>query len=267
MRIKSKAQFEAWLDSNFWLEDVLINTLDPYPKIPSTNYRNLPKQVRLVCTLQVGGSYKAGKTRWMRDIEIIAHDVRNYSINTEGGFVSGNCCQGIELIEVKQGLGFTLDVPEILTIVCNSIEVLQYPDREELVESWFSSRDFYARFICHSLPTPEDWLNHFRQKGWEVVWRYYYSDEKALHQVPADYTGWFLQLRSRLNENPQGLFFSIGKLETGFFLHLRNFDSALQRLWVEAGKYIATFPEVTISCGNNEMNQIEWLAYLAQFDT
>jgi hypothetical protein len=267
MRIETQTEFEAWLESNFWLHDVLINALEPYPRTTSENGGELPSQVKLVGTLQVGGSYRAGETRWMRDIEIVVQGIKSYCIDWEEGFIAGNCCQGIELIEVEQGLGFTLDVPGILQVVCTSIEALQYPDREELVEPWFSSDDFFANAILQTVPTPEDWMNHFHKQGWDVVWRYYYSDEQALDRVPVDYTGWFVQLRSRLDENPQGLFFRHCQLEgERFSLSLRNYDPALQGLWIEAGKYVATFPEVSISCGNTTMNQVEWLAHLAQFD-
>jgi hypothetical protein len=267
MRIKTQSEFEAWLDSNFWLQDVLINALEPHPKTVSENSEP-PKCVKLICALQVGGSYQAGETRWVRNIEIIAQDVRSYFIDWEEGFVVENCCQGIELMEVEHGLSFTLDVPGTLQIACASLDILQHPDKEETVQPWFSSTDFSAYAVLQRLPTPEDWINHFQKQGWDVVWRYYYSDEQALERVPANYTGWFLQLRSRLDENSQGLFFKHCQLEgEQFSLSLYNYDPVLEGLWVEAGKYIAVFPEVSISCGNTIMNPKEWLAYLAQFDT
>ncbi len=267
MRIETQAGFEKWLDSNFWLHDVQINALQPYPKTVSQNHEP-PNCVKLICALQVGGSYKAGETRWIRNIEIIAQEVRSYFIDWEEGFVAGNCCQEIELIKVEQGLSFTLDVPGTLQVTCASLDILQHPDREEIVQPWFSSTDFFAHAVLQRLPTPEDWMNHFHQQGWDVAWRYYYSGEQALESVPADYTGWFLQLRSRLDENPQGLFFKHCQLEGDqFSLSLYNYDPVLQGVWVEAGKYVAAFPKVSIWCGNTIMSQTEWLAHLAQFDT
>ena len=267
MRIKNQAEFEEWLDTNFWLEDVSINALKPYPKTASVDIK-LPECVQLICTLQVGGSYLAGETRWIRDIEITAQGIKNYFIDWEEGYIAGNCCQGIELIEVEQGLKFTLDVPGTLQIACNSLEILQYPDREEIVKPWFSTNEFSADAVLNKLPSPQDWINHFQKKGYDVVWRYLHSEEQALERVPADYTGWFLQLRSRIDENPQGLFFKHCQLEgKQFSLSLYNYDAAIQELWVEAGNYIATLPKVSISCGNSVMNQTEWLAYLVQLDT
>lgn len=267
MRIETQPEFEAWLDSNVWLQDVLINALEPHPKKASENCEP-PSCVKIICALQVGGSYRAGEICWIRDIEITAQDVGSYFIDCEEGFVAGNCCQGIELIEVKQGLAFTLDVPGALQVACASLEILQHPDREEIVQPWFSLNDFSAYATLRSLPTPKDWMNHFHEQGWDVVWRYYYSGEQALERVPADYTGWFLQLRSRLNEKPQGLFFKHSQLEGEIFsLYLCNYDPALQGVWIEAGKYVATFPEVSIRCGNTMMNRAEWLIYLEQFDT
>jgi hypothetical protein len=268
MQIKTQAEFETWLDANFGLQDVLINVLEPAPEKVLKNCVPL-SSVKLVCALQVGGSYRAGETRWMRDIEITAQDVSSYFIDWEEGFVAGNCCQGIELVEVEQGLAFTLDVPGTLQVACASLEILQHPDREEIVQAWFSPDNFSADGVLGKLPTPQDWLNHVHTQGWDdVVWRYHYSDEQASERVPADYTGWFLQLRSRLTENPQGLFFNHCRSEgERFSLSLHNYDSALQGLWIEAGKYIATFSEGSIHCGNTVMNQTEWLAHLTQFDT
>ncbi|MFG6094194.1 hypothetical protein SPB21_03040 [Leptothoe sp. ISB3NOV94-8A] len=206
--------------------------------------------------------------RRIRDIEITAQGVKSYFIDWEEGFFTGNCCQGIELIETEQGLTFTLDVPGTLRVACTSLEILQHPDRKEIVQPWFSSTDFSAYAVLQKLPTPEDWMNHFHEQGWDVVWRYYHSNEQALDRVPNDYTGWFLQLRSRLDENPQGLFFKHCQLEgEKFSLSLYNDAPAIQRLWVEAGKYVANFPKVSVWCGNTIMNQTEWLAHLAQFDT
>ena len=267
MKINNKAEFGVWLDSNFWLEDAIINTLKPHPRLTTENDNKYPNQVKLIFTLQVEGSLQAGEKRWVRDIEIIARDLQNYSISFENGFIEGYCCQGIELIEVKEGIGFTLNVPGILKVICNQIEVSQSSDREEIVKPWFNPNEFFAYAILGRLPTPEDWLNQLREKNLDVVWRYYYSEEIASARIPKDYTGWFIQLRSRLDENPQGLFFQHCQL-TGekLSLHLRNCDNVSHRLWIEAGKYVATFPEVTISCGNTTMSKTKWLAYLAQFD-
>ena len=49
-------------------------------------------------------------------------------------------------------------------------------------------------------------------------------------------------------------------------VHLRHCDLVSHQLWIEAGKYVATFPNISISCGNTTMNKEEWLSYLTQFD-
>jgi hypothetical protein len=48
MRIETQTEFEAWLESNFWLHDVLINALEPHPKTISENSGEPPSQVKLV---------------------------------------------------------------------------------------------------------------------------------------------------------------------------------------------------------------------------
>lgn len=154
--IKNQTQFESWLDCNFWLEDVIINILEYLPK--TFDDSKIPTQVSLQLSLQVGGSITAGETRWIREIEIIAEDITDYSIDLPKEFIPGNCCEGIELIPVSQGIGFTLDVPGTLRIVCKTLQISQQEDREEIVESWLSDTEFFVTVQSSQLPTPEDWI-------------------------------------------------------------------------------------------------------------
>ena len=158
----------------------------------------IPTQVSLQLSLQVGGSITAGETRWIGEIEIIAEDITDYSIDLPKEFIPGNCCEGIELIHVSQGIGFTLDVPETLRIECRTLQINQQEDREEIVEPWLSNTEFFVTVQSSQLPTPEDWIVWFQSHGFNVVWRYYYGDRKIPSQVSAnDYSGWFLQYGCR----------------------------------------------------------------------
>gem|GEM_PF-4592273 len=103
MQIKTQAEFEDWLESNFRLDHFIIRTLEPYPKIASENVSGVPSKIKIIGTLDVGRIYEAGKKTWMRDIEIIAHGVTDYSISLEDGFSPGHWCSEIELINVEQG--------------------------------------------------------------------------------------------------------------------------------------------------------------------
>jgi hypothetical protein len=202
----------------------------------------------------------------MRDIELLADQVMEYSLSGPDEFVPNNCCQRLELMVVEQGVGFTLDVPGELRIVCARLHVTQHPDREELVEPWLSAREFSATVVSHPLPTPGEWVQWFQAKGLDVVLRYIYGEAREPNQVPAtDYTGWFLQLRSRLDQHPEGLFFAHCTAQpNGFSVHLVNYDEAVPELLVVAGRYMASFPDVTVSCGNTTLSREEWLAYLEQ---
>ena len=86
-------------------------------------------------------------------------------------------------------------------------------------------------------------------------------------QVPAnDYSGWFLQLSTRLNENSQGLFFKYcSHQQDKFSMCLQLLDSEVQELWIMAGKYLARFPGAMFSCGNSNMGVEDWRAYLDRF--
>lgn len=261
MHINTKSELKSWLDANFWLEDLVLETIEPLPVAIPQEGNALPKNVKLVGKLHVGGSYKAGEICWVRDIVITAKGVKSYSISSEG-FLKEYCCDGIDLVEADE-LGILLDVPGNLKIVCTSFDVSQHSDKQEKVKRWLSTTEFCVHATRSTLPTPADWVSHLNQRGWDAVWRYYCSDEQTLKQVPLDYTGWFLQLRSRLFHNSQGLFFSSCKIENGqLSMSLHNYDSVLRGLWVDAGKYIATFPDVIVLCGNATMDKSEWLSYL-----
>ena len=140
--------------------ELLPETFDDY---------KIPTQVRLRFSLQIGGSITAGETRWIREIEITAEDIIDYSIDLPEEFIPGNCCEGIELIHVSQGIGFILDIPQTLRIACKTLQIRQQEDREEIVEPWFSNTEFFVTVQSSQLPTPEDWIVWFQSHGFDVV--------------------------------------------------------------------------------------------------
>jgi hypothetical protein len=271
MRIETQAELKVWLDSNFRSRGALIRSLTPYPAASSTDETSKRplgcggNPVKIVCTLQVAGGKNAGEIRRVRDVEIVAQGIKNYFIEWDEKFCTDNPGT-FELVADNRGIGFVLNAPGPIHIVCTWLEVLQSPDREEVIESQFSPDNFSACSILPAATTPKDWIDYFQSKDLDVVWRYLGGNEYPLDLVPANYAGWFLQLRSQLNEDKRGLYFSECQWrENRFFLHLYNY--AALKLWVEAGKYLATFPEIFILCGNVKMDSAEWLTYLTQFDT
>jgi hypothetical protein len=168
---------------------------------------------------------------------------------------------------VAQGIGFTLDVPEILKVVCKTLRIKEQQDREEIVAPWLSKTTFHMTARSTQLPTPEQWIVHLQAQGFDAVWRYAHSDQRLPSRVPADdYSGWFLQLRTRLNENHAGLFFRFCSCKQDqLSMSLELMDSEIQELWIAAGKYLARLPDVKVFCGNSELGKEDWLAYLDQW--
>jgi hypothetical protein len=264
MIIEDQSQLDSWLDTCFGLEDVIIKSLDPAPQEPGDLEKSL--RVCMQFSLQVGGGIMAGETRLIRDIEIIAEAIEDYSISRAEGFIPGNCCAGVELIDVTQGIGFTLDVPEILKVVCKTLHIEEQEDREEIVAPRLSKTEFRLTARSPQLPTPDQWIAVLRAQGFDVVWRYIYSDQRLPSQVPSDdYSGWFLQLRTRLNENHAGLFFKFCSCkQEQLSMTLELLDSEIQEIWIAAGRYLARLPDVKVFCGNSELGKEDWLAYLNQ---
>lgn len=263
VRILNQVQFDSWLEANYWLEDAFIDELAP---VPSVEGRPAPAEVGLSFRMQIAGGYAAGDVRRMRHLRLTAMGVSEYSIVVATGFAAGHCSQGAEAVDVPGKIGFAFDAPAEVRLVCDAIDV-EHHETEEVIEPHYSDRSFYAVASEGTLPTPAEWLRWFRGRGQDVVWRYYASEEVPPCSVPQqNYSGWFLQHRERLNEDPKGLFFFSGRQnEHGFELQISNYTRYTNSrsdqlvLWKIATDYIASLPAVTLRCGNAVLTPNKWL--------
>ena len=262
MILHNQIQFDSWLEENFWLDDAFIDELYP---VPSIEGGPAPAEARLSFRMQIAGGYAAGDLRRVRCLRLRANNVSEYSISEAAGFAPGHCCEGAEAIDVQGKIGVTFDAPAKVRLVCETIDVEQN-ETEEVVEPYYSDRDFYAVASEGTLPSPSEWLRWYESHGLAVVWRYYASEEVPSEKVPQqNYSGWFLQLRDLLNEDPQGLFFFSGRQNAqGFVLQISNYSSSQTwaagrpNLWKFAADYIASLPAVTLRCGNATLTPDEW---------
>ena len=260
--IKNIEQYKSWLDDNFWLDDVIVESLELLPN--NINQIGNPHEIKLKCFMQITGSYRAGENRTIRKYDLIFKGIKEYSLS--GKFIKGNCCEGVEDFDEAKDLVFNLFVPGNLLIICENIEILTQLDIEEKVPHWLSDSDFTVDIEGLNLPIPQMWIEYLKNKKLDVVWRYYSGDSKKPHEIPQDdFTGWYLQLRNRININPEGLFFFTCKIkDSGFYFHLSNKDLEITEIFVAIGEIITelNYSKIKIECGNAFLKVDEWLSHI-----
>ncbi|WP_437782051.1 hypothetical protein [Sorangium sp. So ce1097] len=258
MILRSSADLQSWLTDNAWLQDAVVERLDP----PTTSGlgSSLPGSVRLSLWIQVGGSYRAGEQRVVRQLELRAMDIQHYSVS-ESGYVPGHCCEGAEVLEHSPALAFELDVPGALQLRCSRIEVHEV-ERVETVPARFSEWGFHAQFPGPP-PSPTEWCQLFSGYSVAVTWRYYGGPPVEPDSVPADYTGWFIETVERVPMTAGGLFvYSYRDARPGGITLELN-EPGARVLWVVAGAIVSEIPGVEVHCGNVTLTGAAWREHLA----
>lgn len=259
MKIDTAQAFGSWLSENFWLHDAVVDALEPLPD--PAGRESTPASVRLLLSMQIGGSYRAGQERRIRQLEIIARGVSQYSLSDGGSFTAGHRSEGAAVFLSAHPIALKLDVPGVLRLACEVLEVAQ-TERAELVPPWLSPREFSASARGH-LPTPAQWTGFFTALGLPVTWRYYAGPSTEASHVPDDYAGWFMQMSERVSATTGGLFIRTAEQRgSAFVVTAENHDEEMADLWVVAGTMLGAFAHARISCGNVELPGDQWTAHL-----
>ncbi len=242
--IGSREQLDAWIRDNYWLHDASAVWIEPLPG------DTLPSAISLTLQFQVAGGYIAGEQRTIRTVELAAQKVHAYELC--GTYHPEHCAEGVNSFDTDIGIGFEIDVPGLLRIAASCFEVKSTVDVNEAVPEWLSDRSFTVFLSDGLLPTPHDWLNDFQRLGYDVVWRYYAGDDRSPEAVPrAEYSGWFVQKRTRLAAHTGGIFFGHCKRhEGGHSLTIEKNDPQCNDLWQAAGNILSLIEGVQIHCGN-----------------
>lgn len=258
MILRTAADLQSWLANNEWLQGAIVERLAPPPTSPPGS--SLPGSVRMSLLLQIGGSVRAGEQRVVRQIELHALGVVQYSLSG-GDDIPGHCCEGADMLEDSPALAFELDVPGRLQLRCSTIEVHEV-ERGETVPAWFSERNFDAQ-MPGSPPSPAAWCQLFAGYRVVVTWRYYGGPPTEPGNVPSNYTGWFIQTIERVNMTTGGLFvFSYRDARPGGITLELN-DPGARVLWVVAGVIVSEIPGVEVRCGNTTLTGAAWRQHLA----
>ena len=262
IHIKTKYDFEKWLSENHWFADGRLQATEPLPSLPG---HSVASEATIELAYQIKGNYKANSKAVYRVFKLYLKGIEEYHIPEKESLIPEHCMEGVELIELDDNIGFTLDVPLNFTIVCSEIIVEQLPDLIETVKPWLSEREIFARIIGESMLSPKDWVSLFMKKGHDVVWHIYSGEPKNVNEVPMDnYEGWYLQVKSDLDIKLQGIFFFSCKTEeNGFRFQIQN-QGASKELWHSAKTIIGKFNNVEVRCGNCEFTGPEWIETLIQ---
>ena len=70
-------------------------------------------------------------------------------------------------------------------------------------------------------PTPAQWVQWFDELGEKVCWRIWEGGQKSISEVPADYTGWYLQHPHRVPLSERGIFFdTLQRDSNGIYMNI-----------------------------------------------
>jgi hypothetical protein len=121
-----------------------------------------------------------------------------------------------------------------------------------------------ATFKTSEIPKPSFWLNELSKRGHDVVLRMIGELESNLENVSqTDYSGYLIQLKSRLTKEPMGILIKEMKFNNGAFdLDFQLYDKKLAAMFIDIGLILSERNEVTIKTGNVEFSSSEWKTYV-----
>jgi len=121
-----------------------------------------------------------------------------------------------------------------------------------------------ATFKVLEIPKPAFWLNELSKRGHDVVLRMIGESESDLEKVnQSDYSGYLIQLKSRLTKKPMGILikeikFNNGKFDVAFQLY----DKKLAAIFKDISLILSDQSEVLLKSGNVEFSSSDWKMYL-----
>jgi hypothetical protein len=261
-KLHTNSELESWLSQNGPFEDCYIIHLEPLPRDEGSP---TPPNVTIEIAYQIEGDNKAHSKRVSRVFRLSASGIQRYSFTEDGQYFPEHCSEGIDVLDDCSVIGLQIDVPSRLTLVCSSVVVQELPHLVETVEPWLSELEVNAVVHNSAIPSPQHWIDWFKDLGLFLAWHTYGGDLNRPEDVPkSDYQGWYLQNPEELDYDHQGIFFySIKPVGTGFSVQIQN-HGASPRLWLAAEKIFGQFVNATIRCGNCEFGPENWLTEITK---
>jgi len=255
--LSTNREFESWLERNGSFHDCRVLSMEP---LPLASECAPPNMATIQLAYQIEGNYKAFSKRVSRVFRLSVSGIQRFSLSSDGQHFPDHFSEGIDVLEDCNIVGFQIDVPALLTVVCSKVVAEELPRLTETVLPWLSNRDIYAEVPNTTMPSPQSWVEWFERLGHMVSWHIYGGEPELLASVPpGDYQGWFLQTPGDLDTVHQGIFFfSCRPSGSGFSMQIEN-HGASPSLWCTVQRILGNFTEATIHCGNCEFTPVEWL--------
>jgi hypothetical protein len=116
--------------------------------------------------------------------------------------------------------------------------------------------------------SPTEWIALLANVGAAVAFRRLDDIATPPHEVPEDYSGWFIQFSDHIEDSLGGIMFR-GVIREGLDLHVwinlwsRESEPDPQPLWSAFVRGVAkAFPEARVSCGNCKLTASQWASAL-----
>lgn len=198
--------------------------------------------------------------RVSRAFRFRVNGIRSFSYEEPWVCAEDHWMAAFECIEVKEGISFRLDIPTPVTVVCSDVQVEELP----LIEDFAPPGRFSLTVSGQALPSPHEWLGWLNGQHQDVAWHMYRGGPEEVDKVPPNYTGWFLQTRSKLEQkkrypHQEGVFISECKSqESGFWIQIQNYGASAE-LWWAVHIIVGQFQDAVIQCGDCDFSGTDWL--------
>ncbi|SEH89893.1 hypothetical protein SAMN04489835_5424 [Mycolicibacterium rutilum] len=255
-RVESADALARLLDELAWLQDTYCLEMSAPPGAAVA-----PERVELVLRDEGTGGFDPGDVRVHAQSRLTALGIREWSFLGEHfDHAPDHCMAGADLIEDTDRFGLAFDVPSPVRLVATAFEHERLPDHHAVVPPWTSTSWLQVTAPRAQVPSPAEWVEAFDAEGAEVTWRLYGGPAHPTENVSADYTGWFLERPSRVDEHLSGLFmFTVGSGHV--YVDRKDVDDDLW--WVFCRAAARLFPTGEFESGNLRFTAEEWLARLS----
>lgn len=262
LHITSPDQLKTWLEGEFYFEEGFCKTsrlvTDELVSDGSS------PSIEFELFYQIDGGWKAGESRTMRVHLCTAVDAVGNALPYNQELYLD---EGVNVIEGDDGLG--LDFRPYGSLVFRKLIVQHLPDRTIPVKVRMNPLEVSLRAGGGVPPTPQDWVDRFKRKEQDVVWRLYGGEECSAQQMSAERYAGFLQFRCDLGSTPGGIFVEVGQCDAaGFRIAMRSLNAQRddspdeQLLWRTVREFLVQFSDAQVATGNCVMTTRQWERFL-----
>ncbi|AUC80731.1 hypothetical protein [Lacinutrix sp. Bg11-31] len=251
MNIDNRTKLEEWLDQNYWFEEGFISEIN-----------DSKNGLEIVIGYQTVGTYVAGEKQELKEFCLKPIGLKNWTYKKEQfSPTSESCINGIDLTE--KGIGLKFDTGSLFEMACESIEISEPKITRTYTKPRTSNRGIYVTAILKEVPRVDYWIEEFKKHNIKTGFRYFSSELIQSEKVPyPDYSGYFIQTLTKINETQKGLFFKFVGIENGELrISIENGDEN-KELFKTIELIVSGWKNTTINSGNVKFTGEEFKEFL-----